>query len=641
MNITTPLVVSMSSHMITVSVGDVLVSGVHAHVKKVQRRFLWSEMELISDLKKPWIALGDFNAITSQEEKIGGKAPNKISLLDFTNCLNNCELIQAPKTGVQHSWSNCQHGNRRILCNLDKVVINQQWLQLYEDWGYKVGLRVASDHAPLLGGCASIPKPKNVGHSSYISSNKETLDKLVEAQDELANRETQESTLLKAKSRIKWVKEGSTNTGFFHANLKITNARNSISELEESSGNIISNQGKIAEILVKHFEDKFSARNVTINQSPLNVIPTVITDEGQLMLDAIPDSTEIKSIVFYIDPDSSPGRDGYSGIFYRTCWDIIKDDLVAYIKGRNIHEQVLLASELANEMKKKRRGGNVGLKLDISQAYDSVSWEFLIAVLKMSRGLRQGDPLSPILFVLMEDVLRRNLTHLVNTKAINPMVKLSTRSKANALWMELLKPGKVKLQECIPIYNMAVYKWHASVIKVCEKIIRNFLWSGDSEVRKCKTISWKRVCTPYKEGGLGIRRLEVINRVLLMKMMWKILNSKEELALFFQAKYKDKNGQFTSKWKMSSVWPGLKWAWNALKDDVRWCVGDGTNIYVWFETWIGETPLINQIGEIPFVKENINMKVSELLNGTSWKIPVELQSYINNTLYLKLVVVQT
>ncbi|XP_026417116.1 uncharacterized protein LOC113312588 [Papaver somniferum] len=587
---------------------------------------------------------------------------------------------------------------------------------------------------------------------------------------------------------------------FFRTNLKIRNTRNSISELEESSGNVISDQGKIAEIIVKHVEDKFSAKNVTINHGLLNVIPTVITDEDQLMLDAIPDSNEIKNTIFDIDPDSSPGPDGYSGIFYRNCWDIIKDDLVdaiqfcwrrkfitkgmnsnflfllpkvqgaktvAYIKGRNIHEQVLLASDFLNEMKKKRRRGHVGLELDISQAYDSVSWEFLIAVFKkygfspswcdwllvlfqsakifvllnegscgffsVTRGLRQGDPLSPILLVLMEDFLSRNLTHLVNKKAINPMVvtkgiypthlffaddvfifcngskislnnlfqlldkyqatsgKVINKIKikcfvdgvtearksqiATMVNMELSKfpdrylgvllaPGRVttsmvwpmvemiqdklatwkgrllsfhdrlvlvKSVLCsIPIYNMAVYKWPASIIKVCEKIIRNFLWSGDSEVRKFKTISWKRVCTPYKEGGLGIRRLEVINRVLLMKMMWKILNSKEECALLFKSKYKDKNGQFTSTWKISSVWPRLKWVWNALKDDVRWCVGDGTNISMWFDTWIGETSLINQIGEIPFVKENINMKVSELLNVTSWEIPVELQPYINN-----------
>ncbi|XP_026459858.1 uncharacterized protein LOC113360575 [Papaver somniferum] len=177
-SLATPQVVSISSQMITVSIGDVLVYGVHAHVKKSQTKFLWSEMEIISQFQKPWIVLGDFNAITSPDEKVGGKTPNINSMLDFIHCLNACNLLPAPKTGQQYSWSNCQQGKKRILCILDRVVFNSLWLQKYGDWGYKVGLRIVSDQAPFLGGCASIPKPKNVpwrfqkmwiDHPSFLS----------------------------------------------------------------------------------------------------------------------------------------------------------------------------------------------------------------------------------------------------------------------------------------------------------------------------------------------------------------------------------------------------------------------------------------------------------------------------------------
>ncbi|XP_026428863.1 uncharacterized protein LOC113324790 [Papaver somniferum] len=57
----------------------------------------------------------------------------------------------------------------------------------------------------------------------------------------------------------------------------------------------------------------------------------------------------------------------------------------------------------------------------------------------------------------------------------------------------------------MPIYIMSVYKWPKSVILTCERIIRNFLWSGDPNVKKLVTVKWDQVNAPIEEGGL--RRL--------------------------------------------------------------------------------------------------------------------------------------
>ncbi|XP_026383956.1 uncharacterized protein LOC113279476 [Papaver somniferum] len=837
-----PLVVNTSRQAITVSLNGVFISFVHASYIQVNRRRLWNQLN-VNDHSVPWLVIWDFNCVLRTDEKKGGREPRTSCINKFSDWMDDNELFEDDALGATFIWANGQSGVRRIISKLDRAIINEAWLNKFSNWRYFMKLVHDSWNAPFHGTPAFIFPYKmkrlkvaiklwnqqifgNVNvrlkqaqlllENALRISDEDHSDesKFNTARDALAEVQVirnQQKIMLKQKSRNKWLLEGSSNTSYFHNNINIRRGRNTISELVSDDGSVISDSALLCDHIVNYYEAKFNGDDTIIDDLLFDYERPSITAEQSGIMDAIHTLDEIKEAVFGLDADSARGPDGFSGCFYRHCWDIIQLDLtnaiifcwqsktilsgvnsslivllakvrgantlwnfrpiglsnflfkiftkilttrmdsvlgnlvleeqVAFMKGRNIHENISFASEMVNELKIRRKDGNLGLKLDISQAFDTVSWSFVLEVFrrygfsenwctwihhilqsarisilmngspegffKINRGLRQGDPLS-LIFMLIEDVLSRNIsklfqnremTYMVTRNGISPthlffvddimifckgnmhsvtnLVNLLERyrqasgqtvcrqkskiyygggslnrrqSIADFFGMAIttfpdrylgvkIMPGAVKYSHIsnvvdklkdqltiwnvlssYSIHNMAIYKWPKKFIQQCERVIRNFLWSGDSNLSRSFVVGYDKICRPYKEGGLGIPTLEVLKKALLMKLWWNIKYSSKAWSRFLETKLTYRNGKFKEYGVKSTIHVGMRWVYKVVDQNTKFLIGDGRMTSLYYDIWYGEKSISDVLNRTDLDRQ---ARVGDLIQQGSWVIPEE------------------
>ncbi|GJT13682.1 RNA-directed DNA polymerase, eukaryota [Tanacetum coccineum] len=301
--------------------------------------------------------------------------------------------------------------------------------------------------------------------------------------------------------------------------------------------------------------------------------------------------------------------------------DLISNVQTAFLPNRQILDGPFIINEILARCKHKNQQA-MFFKVDFAKAYDSIRWDYLDDVLnafgfgsrwrswiqgslnsgkasvlvngsptsefQFHRGLKQGDPLAPFLFILIMESLHLSFNRAVEAGIFTGMsinlkkshilglgIRGSIISEAAASLgcsvmktpfnylgimvggnMSLVKSwdetvhkltkrlskwklktlsigGRLTLLKSVlgstPIYNMSIFKVPKTVLNKMENLRRNFFNGIQEGDRKITWVKWHTVLAAKKFGGLGVSSFFALNRGLLAKWVWRFLSQDNSL----------------------------------------------------------------------------------------------------------------
>ncbi|KAK4384534.1 putative ribonuclease H protein [Sesamum angolense] len=548
-----------------------------------------------------------------------------------------------------------------------------------------------------------------------------------------------EQVMLQQRAKIHWLKGGDQCSRIFFRKVAMRRASKKVFQIANEAGRTLTDQDEVVEEFVSFYQRLLGGerRREYIDLRYLRPWARhVVTPAECTALVQRPTREEIKDAFFDIAEDKAPGPDGYSSGFYKAAWPVIGDEVVkailefftlcllsslrcddqpiteCFCPGRSIGDNILLAQEMFTGYNRQGLPKRCALKVDLRKAYDTVEWDFLIAALQLfgfpdtfigwieecvttpmfsvcingnphgffkgARGLRQGDPMSPFLFVLVMEVLQLMMQQLIDQNEgfsyhwrckelglfsfVLPMIysyfarPMWPRSRCldveerehliaalqfqeghlplRYLGLPLLA-SRLSISDCHPLLlkvDSRIKGWDSiqlsfagrlqliksvlmslnvywamafilpkGVIREVEKRMRHFLWKGNSTVGYPK-VAWSTVCRPKEEGGLGIRDILAINKALMCRHLWNVIQGNQS--------------SIWVRWiahnylRHKSVWTvdvkGGSWGWrkllrlrSALLPYIDLKIGDGECFSLWHDPWHSLGPLIQRFSVWP------------------------------------------
>ncbi|CAL8176297.1 unnamed protein product [Prunus armeniaca] len=375
-----------------------LLTVVYASPCSNVRTSLWKYFDVLAAVcNLPWFLLGDFNDIVCGEEKLGGNLD--VGGQHFIEWIDKNHLIDLGFSGFNFTWCNKRGEEEIIWKRLDRGLCNIDWRFLFPEAHLSHLPRVISDHCPIM----YFPQ---LERSNCTRLNGEVSD--VEIQSSLF-----------AIGGLKTPRPYGFPTLFYQ------------NYWDLCSKDIIS--------LVK---DCFVRASLPehLNDTLIALVPKVERPLNMTQLRPISLCNTLYKVVSKI----------LVSRLRRIMTKMVSPTQVSFVPGRHIVDNIVIAQEMLHKFKvAKGQKGFIAWKIDLSKAYDRLSWCFIREVLceigiggrilelimhcisfvhykailngeltidfSPKCGIRQGDPFSPYIFVLCTE----KISHIIQQKVLD------------------------------------------------------------------------------------------------------------------------------------------------------------------------------------------------------------------------------
>ncbi|GJY84625.1 hypothetical protein Tco_0498651 [Tanacetum coccineum] len=481
-----------------------------------------------------------------------------------------------------------------------------------------------------------------------------------------------EEKFLKQKAKITWLKEGDSNTAYFHKMVKSRVSRSRIDVVTDINGAVFQNDD-VANAFINHYEVFLGHAGATTEFDTNNLFSTRLDANEALDMVRVVSSQEVKSAMFSMGSDKSPGPDGFTAAFFKDTWDIIGSDITKavcefFTNGRLLKElnytiialipkvnaparvndyrpisccnvlfkciSKIIANRLKDCLKRlispnqsafvpgRSIADNILLTQEIMHNLICGPWSVEIVFLLLH---------SPSVLMGLSRLFKRETGRSRQGDPLSPSLYTLVMEGLQGLLIQVQNrvndwknkslsfAGRLQLIQSVlgslNVFWASVFALPSRVLLDIEQIMRGFLWCQGSMSRGKAKVAWEVVCLPKKEGGLGIRRLDHFNKALMVSHIWKLLSLKESLWVKWIHVYKLRNRSFWEipyRGKMSWSWRKLLKLRPMIRDFIWSSIGDGSKVSM----WCNSSPLYNIISARDIARAGFSLasKVRDCIN---------------------------